>query len=43
MRNWQIQNMDKVFMGTMTVDEFCDGTQKVFEKCFAEGSVPNLP
>lgn len=43
LRQWQIDNMDKVFMGTMTVDEFCDGTQEVFEKCLADGTVPPLP
>ncbi len=43
MRTWQYQNIDNVFMGTMTVDEFCQGSQEIFDKCYAEGSVPSLP
>ena len=26
LRQWQIDNMDKVFLGEMTVDEFCEGS-----------------
>ena len=43
LRQWQIDNMDKVFLGEMTVDEFCEGTQEVFDKCLANGTVPPLP
>ena len=43
LRQYQIDNMDKVFMGEMTVDEFCEGSQEVFDKCLAEGTVPVIP
>lgn len=43
LRSWQVDNMDKVFLGQMTVDAFCDGSQEVFDKCLKEGSVPPLP
>ena len=26
LRQWQIDNMYKVFLGEMTVDEFCEGS-----------------
>ncbi len=43
LRQWQIDNMDKVFLGQMTVEEFSQGTQEVFDKCLADGTVPPLP
>ena len=43
LRQWQIDNMDKVFLGEMTVDEFCEGSQEVYERCAAAGTVPAIP
>ena len=43
LRQWQIDNMDKVFMGEMTVDEFCEGSQEVFDRCLEAGTVPVIP
>lgn len=43
MRQYQIDNIDKVFLGTMTVDEFCQGSQEVFDRCLAAGTVPVIP
>jgi raffinose/stachyose/melibiose transport system substrate-binding protein len=38
-----IENIEKVWAGDMTVDEFLSGMQSVFEPELAAGDVPPIP
>ena len=40
---YQINNIEKVFLGQMTVQEFSEESQKVLDQDIAAGLVPTIP
>ena len=39
----QVDNIEKVFMGDMSVEEYCALAQETLDKDIAEGNVPVVP
>ena len=42
-RIYLYEQIDNVFLGNMTMDEFLNGAQELLDKAIAEGTVPALP
>lgn len=42
-RNYMIDNIEKVFLNSMTVDEYLKNTQEIFDKEKAAGKLPAVP
>lgn len=42
-RNYMIDNIEKLFLNSMTVDEYLKNTQEMFDKEKAAGKLPSIP